>query len=118
VNPTTFVQAATYLVQKFEWIFAHWGVSLIWAKTAGPKTLSIAATPPVPDMPSAERTVHIPEETAAGIEHRIQGSGFGTVDAFVSFVLARLLEAPGTQPFSEEDERKLKERLRSLGYID
>jgi hypothetical protein len=69
-------------------------------------------------MPTPERTLRIPEETAAGIEHRIQGSGFGTVDAFVSFVLARLLETPGETPFSEEDERKLKERLRSLGYID
>ncbi|MCI4366173.1 MAG: CopG family transcriptional regulator [Thermoplasmata archaeon] len=69
-------------------------------------------------MPTTERTLRIPEETAAGIELRIEGSGFGTVDAFVSFVLARLLETPGETPFSEEDERKLKERLRSLGYID
>ncbi|HTT26374.1 MAG TPA: CopG family transcriptional regulator [Thermoplasmata archaeon] len=69
-------------------------------------------------MPSAERAVRIPEETAAGIEARIRGSGFGSVDAFVSFVLARLLESPNETPFSEEDERKLKERLRSLGYID
>jgi hypothetical protein len=69
-------------------------------------------------MPSPERTVRIPEETAAGIERRIGGTSFGTIDAFVSFVLARLLESPGETPFSEEDERKLKERLRSLGYID
>jgi len=32
--------------------------------------------------------------------------------------MARLLEAPGEIPFSEDDERRLKERLRSLGYID
>jgi hypothetical protein len=67
---------------------------------------------------SSVRTVHIPEETAEAIERRIHGSGFGTVDAFVAFVLARLLESPGVTPFSEEDERKLKEKLRSLGYID
>lgn len=64
------------------------------------------------------RTVQIPEETARGIERRIQRSGFASVDSFVAFVLARLLENPGEVPFSEEDERKLKERLRSLGYID
>ncbi len=69
-------------------------------------------------MVPAERTVHIPEETAVGLEARIRGSGFQSVDAFVAFVLARLLETPGEVPFSEEDERRLKERLRSLGYID
>ena len=64
------------------------------------------------------RTVRIPEETAEGIERRIAGTGFDSVDAFVGFVLARLLELPAETPFSAEDERKLKERLRSLGYID
>jgi hypothetical protein len=64
------------------------------------------------------RSIEIPEDTALGIERRIRGSGFGSVDAFVGFVLARLLEEPGEVPFSEEDERRLKDRLRSLGYID
>jgi Arc/MetJ-type ribon-helix-helix transcriptional regulator len=64
------------------------------------------------------RTVTIPEEVAQGIDDRIRESGFASVDAFVEFVLARLLETPGEIPFSEEDERRLKERLRSLGYID
>ena len=69
-------------------------------------------------MPGPARALEIPEETAQGIERRIAGSSFRSVDAFVSFVMARLLETPGEVPFSEEDERKLKERLRSLGYID
>jgi hypothetical protein len=64
------------------------------------------------------RSVKIPEETAQGIERRIEHSGFANVDAFVAFVLARLLENPGEVPFSEEDERRLKDKLRSLGYID
>ena len=63
-------------------------------------------------------TLHLPAELARAIEDRIRGSGFASVDAFVAFVLARLLENPSTEPFSEEDERRLKERLRSLGYID
>ncbi len=69
-------------------------------------------------MPAPSRSVSIPEETAAGIEARIRGTGFQSVDAFVTFVLARLLESSGEVPFSEEDERRIKERLRSLGYID
>ena len=76
-------------------------------------------TPPSPGpMTPGQRSLSIPEETAAGIEARIRGSGFRSVDAFVAFVLARLLERSGEVPFSEEDERRLKERLRSLGYID
>jgi Arc/MetJ-type ribon-helix-helix transcriptional regulator len=64
------------------------------------------------------REIHLPEEVARDVEKRIQGSSFGSVDAFVTFVLARLLEQSGETAFSEEDERVLKERLRSLGYID
>jgi Arc/MetJ-type ribon-helix-helix transcriptional regulator len=68
--------------------------------------------------PAAGRTVRLPEDLAHAIEERIRGTGFASVDAFVEFVLARLLEQPGEGAFSEEDERNLKERLRSLGYID
>jgi Arc/MetJ-type ribon-helix-helix transcriptional regulator len=65
-----------------------------------------------------ERSVQLPQEVVAAIERRIAGSGFTSVDAFIAFVLARLIEAPASEPFSEEEERRLRERLRSLGYID
>ena len=71
---------------------------------------------PVPDRPST--AVRLPDELVRAIEARIQHSSFDSVDAFVTFVLARLLEEPDASAFSEEDERRLKERLRSLGYID
>jgi Arc/MetJ-type ribon-helix-helix transcriptional regulator len=64
------------------------------------------------------RGVRLPEEVARALEERIRGSSFESIDAFVTFVLARLLEQTGETVFSEEDERVLKERLRSLGYID
>jgi Arc/MetJ-type ribon-helix-helix transcriptional regulator len=64
------------------------------------------------------RSVELPEEIVRALAARIQGSSFESVDAFISFVLARLLEEPSDGAFSEEDERHLKERLRSLGYID
>ena len=67
---------------------------------------------------SRTRTIQLPEDVAHAIEERIRGTGFTSVDGFVEFVLARLLEQPGEGVFSEEDERNLKERLRSLGYID
>ena len=66
----------------------------------------------------ARRTIQIPESTARGLEERIRSSAFTDLDEYVGFVLARLLDAPSETPFSEEDERRLRERLRSLGYID
>lgn len=65
-----------------------------------------------------ERTLHIPESLALQIEARIHGTGFSSVDAFTTFVLARLAERNSDVPFSEEDEQRIRERLRSLGYID
>lgn len=67
---------------------------------------------------SSVRKVEIPEEVARRLEARLEGSAFPSVDAFVTFVLGRLLEQEGGPGFSEEDERALKDRLRSLGYID
>jgi len=64
------------------------------------------------------RTLRLPEELVAALEERFRGTSFDSVDAFIAFVLARLLEEPGPAGFSEEQERSLKERLRSLGYID
>jgi Arc/MetJ-type ribon-helix-helix transcriptional regulator len=70
--------------------------------------------------PPKPRTVAIqlPEELVRGLEARMKGSAFSSVDAFVGFVLARLLEEPAKPGFTEEEERRLRERLRSLGYID
>lgn len=70
-----------------------------------------------PKSPST-RTIELPAEIVRSIEERIRGSAFASPDAFVAFVLARLLEQSGDPAFSEEDERRLRERLRSLGYID
>jgi hypothetical protein len=64
------------------------------------------------------RTIGIPEEVARALEDRLRSTSFASLDAFVGFVLARLLEEPGATGFSEEEERRLRERLRSIGYID
>jgi hypothetical protein len=72
-----------------------------------------AATPS-----ETHRTIKIPEEVAKQLDKRLAQTSFGSLDDFVSFVLARLAESPSETPFSEEEERQLRERLRSLGYID
>ena len=74
----------------------------------------MSVSPPPPSV----RAVQIPEELAKALESRIAGTGFASIDEFVAFVLARLSEPTAGEPFSEEEERRLRERLRSLGYID
>ncbi len=77
----------------------------------------LPAAPP-PTEGASERRLVIPEETARRLEERLRSSAFPTLDAFVAYVLARLLARTDGTPFSEEDERRLKDQLRSLGYID
>ena len=77
-----------------------------------------AGMAPSPTPQENVRTIRLPAETVRAIESRLEGSAFESVDAFVAFVLARLLESPGGPGLTEDDERTLKERLRSLGYID
>jgi len=74
--------------------------------------------PTTPPAAPGTVAVHLPEEIVKAIAARMKGTAFDSVDAYVAFVLARLLETPTHEGFSEEDERVLRERLRSLGYID
>jgi hypothetical protein len=72
-----------------------------------------------PAPTSGVRTVRLPEEVVRALEQRMKGSSFESVDVLIAFILGRLVDhAPGDSAFSEEDERILKDRLRSLGYID
>jgi Arc/MetJ-type ribon-helix-helix transcriptional regulator len=68
-------------------------------------------------------TVSIPTPLHDKIKKRIQNTGFNSVSSFVTYVLRQLEssieeEKKTKTPFSKEDEEKIKERLRALGYID
>lgn len=56
------------------------------------------------------------------IEARLEETGFESVDKYVTFVLEEVIkEVEDEEPeevFSEEDEEKVKGRLRALGYLD
>lgn len=45
--------------------------------------------------------------------------GFESVEELVEFLLSEVLESesPSSGEYSEEDEEKVKERLRALGYM-
>lgn len=66
-------------------------------------------------------SVSIPAPLFNKIKDRIAGTGFTSVSSYVAYILREVLaETPetGTEPFDKEDEERVKDRLRSLGYLD
>jgi Arc/MetJ-type ribon-helix-helix transcriptional regulator len=65
-------------------------------------------------------TVSIPVPLFKKIEERIKGTGFTSVSSYVIYVLREVVaeEEDEAEPFTKEDEKRVKERLRALGYLD
>ena len=64
-------------------------------------------------------TVSIPTPLFQKISERIEGTGFTSVSSYVTYVLREVVtEEPEEEPFSKEDEERIKDRLRALGYLD
>lgn len=65
-------------------------------------------------------TVSIPTILFKKIEERIKGTGFTSVSSYVAYVLREVVaeEEEEGEPFTKEDEERVKARLRALGYID
>ena len=65
-------------------------------------------------------TVSIPTSLYKKIEEAIKGTEVGSVSSYIVKVLRESLakDQPSQDVFSKEDEEKVKERLKALGYID
>jgi len=64
-------------------------------------------------------TISIPTPLAKKIKERIKGTGFTSVSEYVTYVLREILvEKEEEEPFTKEDEERIKARLKALGYID
>ncbi len=66
-------------------------------------------------------TVSIPTPLFKKVEERIKDTGFTSVSSYVTYVLREIIAEDAeeeNEPFTEEDEERVKERLRALGYID
>ena len=66
-------------------------------------------------------TISIPTPLAEKIKKRIQGTGFTSLSSYVTYVLREVLsgvEEEEDEAFTKEDEERVKERLRALGYLD
>jgi len=62
--------------------------------------------------------IHIPRELYEKAEKYVRESGdFNSVDELVEFVLNELLSEEEEQALTPEEEEKIKERLRALGYL-
>ncbi len=66
-------------------------------------------------------TISIPTPLAEKIKKRIEGTGFHSLSSYVTYVLREVISGMDEEEgeaFSKEDEEKVKERLRALGYLD
>lgn len=71
-------------------------------------------------MEKETMTVAIPASLHKKIEEVIKGTPGASVSAYVVKVLRERLaqDEKKAEAFSQEDEEKVKERLKALGYID
>jgi len=69
-----------------------------------------------------ERTVEIsiPRSLYRNIEERIKDTGFVSVSKYVTYVLREVLaeDVDEEEPLNREEEERIRERLRSLGYLE
>jgi len=68
-------------------------------------------------------TVSIPKPLADKIKERMKGTGFASVSSYVTYIIRQVLSSieedkRSKQAFTKEEEEKVKQRLRDLGYID
>lgn len=68
-------------------------------------------------------TVSIPKPLAQKIKNKMKGTGFSSVSSYVTYVLRQVLSSieedeRKKRAFTKEEEEKVKQRLRDLGYID
>ncbi len=66
-----------------------------------------------------EFKVKLPKDLYEKVKQEAKDSGFSDISQFIQFVLEQLFESGETGgEMTAEDEEKVKERLRALGYID
>ncbi len=67
-------------------------------------------------------TISIPTALAEKIKKKIEGTGFHSLSSYVTYVLRELLasmeEEGAGEALTKEEEEKIKEKLRALGYLD
>ena len=68
-------------------------------------------------------TVSLPQPLADKLKQRMEGTGFSSLSSYVTYILRQVVssiedEEGQKEAFSKEDEERVKNRLKSLGYLD
>ncbi|MHA1124028.1 MAG: CopG family transcriptional regulator [Candidatus Heimdallarchaeota archaeon] len=66
-------------------------------------------------------SVSIPKVLHGKVEEHIKDTGFTSVSSYVTYVLRQILseeDRESGEAFSKKDEEKIRQRLKSLGYIE
>lgn len=75
-------------------------------------------------------TVSIPAVLAEKLKKRMEGTGFSSLSSYITYILRQVVssiemdeqkkgaENKEKEAFTEEDEKRVKDRLRALGYIE
>ena len=64
-------------------------------------------------------SVSIPKPLYDKVKEQIGSTGFTSVSDYVTYVLRALLsDNKRDEGFSKNDEQKIKDRLKTLGYLD
>lgn len=66
-------------------------------------------------------TISIPKQLAEKLTKRIEGTSFNSLSSYVTYVMSEVLseiDEDTQEAFTKEDEERIKQRLRSLGYLD
>ncbi len=65
-----------------------------------------------------KENISISSELLVRIKEQVTKNRFDTVEDYVEYVLNKVLAKVEDQVYDEEDEKKVKDRLRVLGYLD
>ncbi len=74
----------------------------------------------IPELTVNKTPIYIPRDLYEEIKRRVKSSHeeFKSVEEYVEFVLREVVkEEESEQVYTPEEEREIKQRLRSLGYI-
>lgn len=63
-------------------------------------------------------TVSIPIPLFEKLKDQIEGTGFNSVSSYVGYILREIVTEKGDTPFTDEDEDKVRRKLKKLGYLE
>ncbi len=73
---------------------------------------------------SNEVDISLPKEVAEKLKQRVESSGFSSLSSYVTYILRQVIsnieveDREKDKKASEEDEEKVKDKLKKMGYLE